>query len=280
MDTLLPSRPSTYLEIIKLSLKLYRLSFAKVILLSLLFSITAFIPRLITDFKGRGYFAKFQPFSLIDLWIILLNLFLLMLFIGILWHVHCIIYKIREPIVEDVIVGLKKVLQVFIASVMISIILFALHVIIFGTQVLLHQYNLLFTTNPLGVLVTTLVFLAQIFLLLYFSILFIFVIPIIAIENKSILSAIDRSISLVWNHWWRVVSVQFTPLLCYFILRLIIELTGIETLIHFQSLKSCLLCFAIFHIIIFALFIPWIAAILLVQLNDLELRNKIVNGKK
>ena len=60
MDTILPSQPSTYRQLIKHSFLLYRASFSKVIFLCCLFSVTVFIPRLLSDAIGQDIFLNLK----------------------------------------------------------------------------------------------------------------------------------------------------------------------------------------------------------------------------
>ena len=86
---------------------------------------------------------------------------------------------------------------------------------------------------------------------------------------------------LVWNHWWRVFSVQATPWLCYlFLLFSLKYVLGINIHIYLLGQTSHSVLISLLHLLIFAIFIPWVAAILVVQLKDLELRKSLEHGKK
>lgn len=164
----------------------------------------------------------------------------------------------------------------FIAAIVESAIVFAVTVLMFYIQLLLYQHQLLFYQNLLGLLLTIAIFIIQFLVILYLSVMFIFFIPLIATENKGIFSSLQKSISLAWNHWWRVFSVQITPWLCYVILLIIIKYAlNIDIHIYFIETTAPSLKTSLLHIVIFALYIPWVAALLLVQLKDLELRKRI-----
>ena len=101
--------------------------------------------------------------------------------------------------------------------------------------------------------------------------------PLIAIENKGIVAALERSMRLAWNHWLRIFLMQMTPWFCYLIFLSILKfIFRINVHIYFTNTLVHPLWTSVLQMIIFALFIPWVAAILLVQLKDLELRKHIV----
>ncbi len=275
MDTLLPTQPSSYKTLIKNSLRLYRVSFSKVIFLSCLLSLVVFIPRILAEIIGQDIFLTIPLLSIERLWILLIDLASIIFFVGIIWRMYGVIRGFHEPLIEDLKVGVKKVFFVFIASFIESAIVVSIIILIYSLFGILHEHNLLFNTNLIGMIFTTLAFLGQIILIFYVYTLFVFLIPVITIENKGIIGAIERSVYLVWNHWWRVFSVQFTPWFCFliflFILRDIFHIN-----VHIFFFHHTVAPFVtLFQFIIFAIFIPWVAATLLVQLKDLELRKKL-----
>lgn len=275
MRKLLPSKPENYWGIIKRSLRLYRVSIAQVFSLSLLLSILAFLPRFISIFMGHDVFLNFTLFDPQRLWIILLNIVCMLVFIAMLWRIHCIIVGIHEPFLQDFRIGLKKVLYVFIANIIASFIIVTITMTLYGLEFLLVQYHLLFAVNTTSALITLIVFSGQLILTVYLLTLFVFLLPLIAIENEHIFTSIKRSVLLVWNHWWRTFSVQITPWLSYLILLVIIKfLLNVQIHIYFTRLDVQNIWPSILHVLLFAFFIPWVGAILLVQLNDLELRNE------
>jgi hypothetical protein len=168
------------------------------------------------------------------------------------------------------------VLYVFIASLIEIAIVFVVISSIYGLVIILNQYQLIFTQSTAGMIATTVTFIIQIMLIVYIYTLFVFLIPLIAIENRGVLGSLERSVYFVWNHWWRVFSVQFTPWISYLILLFIIRfILRIDIHIYFMEQTPHSFAATLLHLIIFALFIPWVAAILLAQLNDLELRKKM-----
>ena len=195
---------------------------------------------------------------------------------------HCVTLRKHEPLIEDVKMGVKKAFYVFIASIIQSTIIFSCTAVIFGLQILLFQYNLLFSQHLLGMLFTIFIFAFQMAVIFYLFTLFIFLAPLIATENKGILSSLGKSVSLGWNHWWRVFSVQITPWLTYIIFLLLARyILNIDIHIYFIERGHHSMWSTLFNMIAFLFFIPWVASLLLTQLHDLELRKKItVTSKK
>jgi len=275
MDTILPSQPCGYAELIKRSFRLYNISFAKVALLSLMLSIIIFIPRLISDFVGQEIMANIPAISWHRLWITGIHFIGLFFFIAIIWHMYCLTQERREPFMEDLRVGAKKVFYVFVATILQSLVVVALILLIFEINIYLHQYNYLPISGE-GWILTGIFLIAETFVTLYVSTLFIFLIPLIAIENKGIVGSLERSVYLSWNHWWRIFSAQVTPWICYYFILYFLKF-GLKINIHLYFIEhgSHPLWSSLLNILVFAVFIPWVPALLLVQLKDLELRKHI-----
>lgn len=280
MDTLLPTQPTPYWPLIKRSFALYRASFTRIILLSLALSAIAFIPRLLSDIVGDDIFTHLSPFSLQRAWLLLINLAGITFFIAILWRMHCVIIDRHEPFAEDLRVGIKKLFYAFVASLLQGVVLFAILLIVYGNTLLVQEYNLLAYDHFYNILLVAIVFFVQLLLIVYIATLFIFFFPLIAIENKGIFSALEKSISLVWNHWWRVYSVQLTPWVSYLIILVLLRsIFRLNLHIYYLSTGPASHSFwlSLVHLVIFAIFIPWVAATMLVQLKDLELRKSHTN---
>lgn len=277
MEMILPTTPESYWQLLRRSLRLYRAGVRKVMLLALLMSLTAFIPRILSYAIGEDVLNTVPLFSWSQLWMGIINIVSFFFFIGIIWHMHCVIINKNEPLKEDFSVGLKKIISVFIAATLEGMIVLAMVAIIVLSQQLIaleHSSESLRHSDWLWFF--CLLFMGEFLLLIYVATLFIFIVPLIAIENKSILVSLRRSMSLVWNHWWRVLSLQMTPWLCYAILLSFLRyLLKIDVHIYFVDASRHTIVITAIQIIIFAMFIPWFASTLLVQLKDLELRKKI-----
>ncbi len=136
--------------------------------------------------------------------------------------------------------------------------------IMYGLETILTQHQLLFPNNLLGTALIVSIFVLQFLLLVYISTLFIFFIPIIAIENKGVIVSLEQSILLVWNHFWRVLSVQLFPWICYLIFLLVIQsVFGIDIHVYFFKFSTHTIMAGVLNLIMFAIFVPWVAATLL-----------------
>ncbi|MBV9575889.1 MAG: hypothetical protein JO149_04640, partial [Gammaproteobacteria bacterium] len=189
-------------------------------------------------------------------------------------HMNCVLHKKQEPLIEDLTIGIKKMIYAFIAILIQSCIIFACTMLFFGIQFVLFQNKLLFINHPIDIVLTGIIFILQFALITYIATLFLFLTPLIVTENKSILGALQRSMKLVWNHWWRVFSVQITPWICYAFALLLIKSVGINIYL-FANTSSDQIATIIIDLVMLALFIPWVAALLLIQLNDLKMREKL-----
>ncbi len=277
MDVLLPAKPESYHQIIKRSFLLYRNNFFKTIVLSLALSIIVFIPRIVSDLMQRDFFYNLGLLNPNRLWLVIIDLSALILFIGLLWRIHCEMVAVHEKLRDDFVVGIRKFIAVIAATLIQSAIIFLVAITITGIQVLLHRHHLLFVHSLLGNLFTVFIFAGQLAIIVYVSTLFIFFVALIAIENAGVLTSLEKSTWLVWNHWWRTFSVQVTPWMYYILLLFLVKYgLGIDIHIYFMDNRIHPLWTTGLHIILFALFIPWVAAILLTQLRDLELRKKLL----
>ncbi len=277
MEAILSTQPESNWELFKRATRLYKLTLTKTFLFSFILALVVFIPRMISTYLGRNIFATLTPFSASYFWIVVLNLVILGLFIAIIWHMHCVIRHKHEPIREDMLVGVKKVLTVFLAGIIENTIIFAVALCIIYMQTHLQQYNWLNSGNLFALVFTICLFLAQFLLIAYVATLFYFLAPIITTENAGLFSAIKRSASLVWNHWWRTISLQLAPWLCYLLVLLLLKFV-VDLDIHIYFLtphNSYDYSSLIINLFLFAFFIPLVAATLLVQLKDLELRKKL-----
>ena len=276
MDTLLPSQPETYWQLLRRSIRLYRVTFKKVALLAALLAITTFVPRLLSFAIGQDILHNIGLFSLNQLWLTMLNLVAFIFFIAIIWHMHCEIIHKRDTLREDFKIGFKKVITIFIASTLQSLLVIGIVAIIIGSQMFIH-YNLPWIfESAIGIWIASLLFLFELTVLAYFATLFIFIVPLVAIEDKGILSSLQRSVTLVWNHWWRTITLQATPWICLILILAFAKfILNINVHIYFLDQLTHPLLLTILQIIIFAVFIPWVAATLLVQLQDLELRKNL-----
>lgn len=280
MYTILPSRPQPNRNLLQLSMHFYKLSFRKVFGLALLLSFIVFIPRLIEKIAGINLF-QVNEVSLLRILMLIIDLASVLVFISILWRVYHLIHKRKESVRADIKIGFKKLISAFIAALLQAVALVFVVCFLFTIEYYLVKYNMLFHDSVLGILFTIFIFVGQIFLVLYTYTLFIFLVPIVALENKGVLFSVKRSITLVWNHWWRTFSLQIIPWLCFVLALVAFRFVfGIDVNIYLLENSNQSVWGTLLQLLIFALFIPWFATTILVQLRDLELRKKITQKDK
>lgn len=274
----LPKRSSNYWKLLGLSRQLYRTSLARVLPLSLLLSLIFFTPRLITDYLDINLLIPFEITKTSSLWLIIINLFELIVFISLLWRVHCLMINKHETFADDFKIGIKKFLPVFLANIVITL-LVVFNMCIF-TGLTLVSNMMIPIMSSFAFLTPFILVITQIFVTLYLFTLLIFLAPLIAIEHQGVFSALIRSLFLAWNHFWRVICLQITPWLCYLVvLAALKQLFNIPLHMYFFAETPHTLFATLINIGLFTLFIPWSTILILLQMNDLEILNKMVYRK-
>lgn len=276
MDTFLPTQPESNKSLLKRSLSLYAASFSHVILLALILAFITFIPRFLFDLYGRDFLLSTQFWSWARVWLTILNLVDFILIIAIFWRLHCVNRGYHEPFIQDVGKGVRKTIYVFIAAVVTNAVVYGVTMLTWLATKTLHEHSLLLADSRLSFVLTVLLVVAQTFILLYLTALFLFILPVIAIEDKGILGGIKRSISLVWNHWWRVFTLQIVPWFCFFITLILLRFILLTNMrLTFLERLPEPLWVTLMKMVLFGFFVPWVCALILVQLRDLELRKQI-----
>lgn len=273
----LSTHPETINQLLVRSLKLYWYSFTKVFLLSLLISILVFIPEIITYATNNDYFANLSFFNLQRLWLLLINLGALTLFVALLWRIRCVVTDTHEAVKDDLKVALKKMPYIIVATLLTTILCMVINLLcVTFIYLTIGHFNDAHTViiNWKDIWVSGILIAIQTILLGYLAIAWCFYLPLIVIENLGILLSLKKSIRLVWKNWWRTFLAQVTPWILYIvalvILKNIINLN--ISLFYEQAKQTPTLSILCLHILVFALFLPWSASLLMVQLRDLELR--------
>lgn len=280
METILPSQPESNHSLLIRSLWLYRAGFKKIFFISLLLAITLFIPRIIWLFFSNNLITSLPKSNLSWIWLVCCALVSMLFFIAIVKHMHFSSQHIQEQISDDLRAGIRKTLSAYMAVVVQCLFIFAVAYLIYSMQVIFYKYHMMLMTNTLGVIFTMCVVFAQLLLIIYVGNLFYFIVPLIAIENLGILRALEKSILLVWNHWWRTFSLQIMPWLYYLLALLILNIFHINIHIYYGQHINPNYISVIINILLFSIFIPWVAAVMLIQLKDLELRRIAIHAKK
>lgn len=269
------TRPESVIQILSRSLTLYRMSFFRVFILALLVSIVVFLPRMLLLFANIDIFVNISQFNPASLWLILTYVTSLFFCIGILWRLHCVMTQTKESLFDDVKVAIKK-LPLIVAAAILQSLLFALMNITLGIYFQNIAVSNLTSESGYYIFILSMCVLTfHVALMIYIYFLLIMYIPLILTENQGIIAAFKKSAMLVWNNWWHTFIVFMIPWLCYVVLLMLLRgIFKIPFHVYFITeapsfWTTCL------HILIFSLFIPWTAAVFLLQLRDLERRKTV-----
>ena len=288
MDTTLPNKqywgpiisthPQPYRELIKRSLRLYFASFGQILFHAFLFAFIIFLPRLLAYIFNLRLISN-QSFSLLDvIYIALIDFAALLVLVAMFRKLHDIAHYKKPDFRLRLDVNLKKVTATFVACVIQNIIVFGVIYLTFAFQYMLYRNHMLFASPnsfSINVVLMVLLFALQVAIIFYLSTLFIFLVPLIAIEDKHIFESIARTIALTWNHWWRVFATQLTPWICFFLLTLAVRyIADINVRIYAIDSASNSLLVTLLQMFLFTLFISWPLSLLYIQLKDLECRKK------
>ena len=292
--TYLPAtQPETTSQLLERSLQLFKFAFRKVILLGLFLSVCMFLPRLLNLLYGvgkpNGHFLAENAYIFFTLGI---NLACLILFAAMLWDMRCVMTNNSELITRDLKTSLRKlplligasiieelIVGVITLCVMLSYRHFVLNHLITTMHGPRHILNaeLVLPDNRFYVFLTAIPLMLYAALVFYIYVLLLFYLPIIVTEGKGLLSALGRSVKLVWKNAWRVIKLQLCLWAFYFVFLLFLkEVLRVEVHIFFFDTEQVSVTAMFILIFMFSLFISWYAASLLVQLHDLELRKKLI----
>jgi len=272
------TQPETYRQQIKRSLKLYKASFSHVIFLSLLLSLIAFVPRLLTLLIGQDIFLSVPFLNRPRLWLFLIDVTGLFVFTALLWRIRCVITEAHESILTDMKIAIRKLPLIVGAALIQSFLFFVIGVTAFVYLYYFKQYDMITTMYHANhmVVIPMIVFLFNSLVPIYLFFLFLFYLPLILTEDKGIFSAIKKSALLVWGNWWRTFWLQITPWMIYFLILVVVKRCfHLPIHIYFLIGEPSSWGATLFHIMLFALFIPIVGSTLLVQLRDLELRKAV-----
>ncbi|SRR5579883_254163 len=279
MTILTATHPETIRQVLRRSFRLYRRVFFHVFLLSVLLSITVFIPRILTLIIGENIFLNMPILDPHRLWLSLITVVIFLFFGAILWRVYCFTRQAHDSLRDDMNIAFHKIFYIFIAAVLQSflfaIVIYFVGVIVFNIVLYPHfHFNSLSNTE---ITLLTLLFIFQCCLITYILFATYFYLPTIVIENKGIISSFAKSVTLVWGNWWRTFITQMTPWLFYVLMLMIVrDFFKINVQIYFvESADPPSLTITLIHILVFAIFVPFVATTAIVQLRDLELRKKL-----
>ncbi len=257
------------------SLVLYFKALIHVFLFALVLSIIAFTPRITATLTGYDAFFDPSPFEPEKLIFLLIDIGSLILFTAMLWRIKCLIVKRHETVLEDFKTALKKTPFILVAVIIQALVFVLVNSMSLGLYLLAGENTSL---PALSYWIIGSTFILQFVAITYIYFLFYFYLALILTEDKNAFTALKKSAVLVWGNWWRTCIVQILPWICYFIVLVIIRQTfKINTYIYFFEPPPANPTFysVLLQILLFAFFLPWPAATMLVQLRDLELRKNV-----
>lgn len=276
MDNLLAPNPRGYQALMAASFRLYRASFKRVILMSLVLAFIVLIPRFLSDIIGEDLIVTLPLLDPHRLWLMLVDFGAFLFFIAILWHMHCELVNKNEPFTDDLQMGVKKFFFAVIATAIACMLGLAATLIIYSFQLYHNQPLSLAGVGVIGQLGIGLLLFIQGLLTLYISLLFLFITPLIATEDSHILQAIAKSVLLSYRHPFRILFLQLTPWAFFTLILSIFSTFGFNIHLFFMETTAHTIGGTLVNLILLALFLPWIGALLLLQLHDLELRRKMI----
>jgi hypothetical protein len=279
MQVALATQPESMNRLISRSFKLYLKGLPRVFIFSLLLSLIVFFPRIYAQMASQELNASLIISGMQSLWLLLIEFGVLYVFTSMLWRVRCVLHQEHESIFADLKIAIKKLPLIIAAALIQAFILSSLAAValIFGFYLTQNQTIFVDGVQSNWVFLAGLVLAFNVWVSIYIYYLLIFYLPLILTEDKGIIAAIKQSIVLVWCNWWRTFLFLTFPWLCYVVCLIVIRnFFKLDLHIYFIEPIGHSNWFAIIaHIFIFAIFIPWIAAALLIQLRDLELRKKV-----
>jgi len=271
MTIKLATKPESNSEILARSFTLYRASILRIFPLSLLLAVVIFIP-LIFAYALEKYLYN-SIFSMQGFENFIFYFFEVFIFLAILWRMHGVMVNAHETVIEDAKIALHKIIRVIIAG----LIVFIITSILAFLTLMLFKFLLTFNiwNGLVGMTILSVVILIYMAFVLYISVGFYFYMPLILMENARIISALMRSFSLVFRNWWRVFLLQILPWITYAVILLLIGCfyaADVSDIFLAPIERHPPIGISLLSLFIFALMIPWGAALLLLQLHDLEVR--------
>jgi hypothetical protein len=263
--------PETIPQVVTRAWNLYLSTFFKVYALAFVIAILAFIPAFYVIGVAEGYFSVILPMFAFKTLIVITEIISLTIFLGILWCLQCVTVHKHESLKTDLTVAFKHLLQVIFAAILQGL-LFSLIAICSKDFFILVASSALPRT-PMGLFISGIPVMLAAGLCVVLFFLFIFYLPLILTENKNPIRALQRSMELVWGNWWRVFWTILTPWLTYVVLLFTIKALMNYTGFFEPGRPSLIKSFI--YMLTFAVYLPWFASTLLVQLRDLELRQKV-----
>ncbi|MDH3694181.1 MAG: hypothetical protein OER96_06375 [Gammaproteobacteria bacterium] len=249
--------PQTIGKVLDNAFRLYKASFKEAVLFSFLYASIVSMPEIIFALIP-GDVPELGPTATSIYWIV----FVIALTIGVVFYngfffrMHCVAAEEESSNATALNVGLQKLLPIFIATV------FCVIAVLLGLVLLIVPGVILMVS-----------------LILYSA--------LIIVDNEKILSSLKRSHKLVWKNWWRTTVVFFVPFIVMVVFSMAIGaivLLGVgmimgpfsdsATAFQAHGYQAIILISVLGNTIIYTFTMPLLAAVMLIQTNDLKLRKQ------
>lgn len=227
-------KPQTKLSILQDGVKLYAATLNKVWYLALILTIFSAIPEVFQALKGNGGIPP--VFTLSQGIYFFIMMFISAFFIGVIMHrMYVLATQPKISLKTSFILAKEKWLTVYGAMLIAALIVIA------------------------GVV-------AFVVPGIFLSVLLSFYLPLILLDNATVIDAIKRSYHLVWGWWWRTFFVMVVP---YFTI-LVFIIAAVLMVGQDNYLGQ-----ALSKIVVMTMLTPFLIAVILVLYNDMKLRRGI-----
>ncbi len=237
-------QPQNYTSIFKNSWHLYRKSFLRIIILSILIaaitiSPTIYFPKLSSDdfalvYHGAIAFLPYFPLFLV---------FILWFHIAMVSTLNSIIMAEQRSVLQSIFKALSQLPVVYVVTIAYFISVFV---------------GWVFFIIP-G-------------LFLMFSLILFF--PLLILRDANITNVFKKSYHLVYGHWWKTFCVMIVLYLVYFLFVYLNDLLT-RTYLEFEfkgNISAIFITHVCLHFVISLFFIPWFYCVFLTLYHDLKLR--------
>lgn len=165
---------------------------------------------------------------------------------------------------------LTLVITLLAALAMSAILIQGMYVLALGREnkwedaarVIMSKLSSIFCVFIFSSAVMVLGFTALFFPGVFVSILLLFCMPLVILDDCGWMDAIKKSCQLVWGNWWNTFFVMIVPMLISIFL--IAVITAIA--------KNNSILLAVMNVVVMSFFTPFFYAVVLVQLNNLKLK--------
>lgn len=240
----LPKTPSSIGQKLKNSFRFYPIVFRQIWWIFLISALVHIINPWFFKFNMTVGWVVFVGFVLV-VWFF---------FAAILWRADAVMHGKTQTYAESFRIARFRYLFVLGGNLVFFVIVavvFLVEKAVISASELIHL-NVLFT-------VISVIIDSYFFLLIYFAV------PLIVIDRCSILTAFEKSIRLVWGHWWSTFFVMIIPMILIILIAFFgIILTG----------EHRFILLTVYDFFYMLLIYPFIVTSTLVALNDLKIRKQ------